>query len=137
MKTIFGQKCVIYDKSTRKILLLKRSDYKGDKDSWDMVGGSVDIGEDSKESIIREAYEETQIKIKDPLIIDLHSRMVSDDMFFIFGLYLWDDYSGEEIKLSSEHTEYKWVEPKELDNYLLRNSIDYVKEIIKNYSYNS
>jgi len=61
---IFGQKCVIYNKEKRQILLLKRSNYKGDGDQWDMVGGSVDFGEDSKKAIIREAEEETKIILK-------------------------------------------------------------------------
>lgn len=133
MKTIFGQKCVIYDNRNSKLLILKRSNYKGDGGLWDMVGGSVDFGEDSKDSIIRETYEETKLKITNPKIIDLHSRLLEENVFFIFGLYLWDGYQGEDIKLSSEHVDYKWINLYELNEYPLRNSTKKVKDIIINY----
>jgi 8-oxo-dGTP diphosphatase len=83
MKTIFGQKCIIYDRIKKKILILRRSNYKKDGGLWDLIGGSVDFGEDSKEAIIREGYEETGIKIKKPKIIDLYSKMVDSGVFFI------------------------------------------------------
>ena len=63
-KIVFGQKCILFKKDTNKILLLRRSSYKDDSGKWDMIGGSVQFGEDSKESIRREALEEAGVKIK-------------------------------------------------------------------------
>lgn len=132
METKFGQKCIIFDKEANKILVMKRSHYKGDGDIWDFVGGSVDFGEDSKEAIKREALEETGLTLINPQIIDLHSRLLRPDFFFIFGLYYCDHIDGE-IKLSHEHTEYRWVSLSEFDTLPLKDSVKYVKPVIMEY----
>lgn len=131
-KTIFGQKCIIYDKKTKKILILKRTNYKDDKDLWDMVGGSVEFGEDSKDAIRREAKEETNLNLSNLKILDIHSKLVEKDVFFIFALYFCDSFESE-IKLSHEHSQFKFISIQDIDSYSFRITTQNVKHIIKEY----
>jgi len=132
-KTIFGQKCLVIN-DEGKILLLQRSDYKGDAGKWDLIGGSVDFGEDALTSIKREAEEEVALSIE-PEVIHLHSRLTSEETFFIFALYVSNTYDHlkEGIELSSEHTDYQWADLKTLENLNLRESVSYVLPAIKEY----
>jgi len=131
-KTIFGQKCIIYNKTDRTLLLLKRSNYKDDAHKWDLVGGSVNFGEDSKISIKREAKEETGMILNDIKIIDLHSRKLNDGNFFIFALYYCDNftYLNDNLELSHEHQQFQWVNIDVFQTIDLRSSVDFVRDII-------
>ncbi len=135
-KTIFGQKCVVFDKKTKKLLILQRSGYKGDEGLWDLIGGSVDFCEDSKSAIKREAREETKIILLNPIPIDVHSRIVNNGkVFFIFALYFCYKYliAKSDIKISSEHSNYKWISITDIDKYKFRETVEYVKEVIIEY----
>jgi 8-oxo-dGTP diphosphatase len=132
-KTIFGQKCIIFDKKKKKLLLIKRSDYKKDGGLWDFTGGSVNYGEDSKIAIRRETLEETKIILNKVKIIDLHSRLIENKSFFIFALYYCEDFTYEKIKLSEEHTEYEWFNLDEFKNLKLRKTVEKVKDIVIEY----
>lgn len=136
-QTYFGQKCIIYNKETKKLLILERNNYKKDdlegEGYFDLPGGSVEWQEDSKISIIREAKEETNFEIKEPQIIDLLSIPVNKNKdFFIFALYFCDNFEGT-IKLSFEHKNYKWISINEIDKYTFRISVKRVLNIIKKY----
>jgi len=81
-----------------------------------MPGGGVELGEDPKTSIVREIFEEASIKTKveDLSFVDYfefnnieknkHKRK------FCFGLNL----SDSNIKVSNEHSEYKFFAKGEL-----------------------
>lgn len=62
METILQNMCMIYDKSSDKILILD----KIIKEGWEgltFVGGHVEKGENLYESCVREVFEETGLKV--------------------------------------------------------------------------
>ena len=98
-------KAVLY-KDT-KVLLLKRSSYmKKHAGEWDLPGGHIIEGEDIEDGLLREVWEETSLKIKNP--VKLHSN--GNDTYYMA------DLPDTEIKLSDEHTEHKMFSLEDLKN---------------------
>jgi len=92
-----------------KLLILKRRPNDVQKPSiWEIPGGRLELGEDPKEGLIREAKEETNldIKIKSPLNVKHFTR---DDGQTITMLIFLCQALINEIKLSEEHTEFEWI----------------------------
>lgn len=136
-QTFFAVKSIIYDKSVKKILILKRTDYKENADYWDFVGGTVHFCEDSKHAMIREAEEEAGIQLNSLKIVELYSKKADEVDFaqFVFGLYFCDDfeYIDDDVSLSEEHKEYKWISISEIDDYDLYKSLAHIKDFIVKY----
>lgn len=136
-KVFFAQKSVIYNKESKKVLVLQRSDYKPESAlKWDLVGCSVDSGENAEEALIREGLEELNVELNNRHIIDFYSRPADNksDYTFIFGLCLCDDYNFLENgkpKLSKEHVAYKWVDLNEIEELEFLPSINRIKHKIK------
>ena len=131
----FAQKCVVYDSLIKKILILKRSDYKPESAGlWDFVGGSYDYGENSKEGLIREGEEELKVKLNNIETIEYYANPADMEGYtFIFGLSFCDNFSfqNNEIKLSDEHIEFKWIGVDELNNFEFMGSVECCKDKIK------
>ena len=64
---------------------------------WDLPGGHIIEGEDMEDGLLREVWEETGLRIKDP--VKLHSN--GNDTYYKAEL------PDSEVKLSDEHTEYE------------------------------
>jgi 8-oxo-dGTP diphosphatase len=102
-------KVILIDDENR-LLIMKSSDmnvqFAGE---WDLPGGHIHIGEDALEGLSREVKEETTLDIASPERIYEEGRI---------KFYKTRQYNGT-IKLSEEHTEYKWVTIQELDSYTI------------------
>ena len=106
------QKAII--KKGGKFLFLKRSE--NDKNLpgyWDMPGGKPNFGENPEKALLREVKEETNLAIKiiSPLAVTSFISKISGEYCFCVG-YLCETKS-DKIKLSEEHSEFKWVALKE------------------------
>ena len=90
-----------------KVLLLKRSSYmKKHSGEWDLPGGHIMEGENLEDGLLREVWEETGLRIKDP--VKLHSR--KKDTYFKAEL------PDTKVKLSDEHTEHKMYSLEDLED---------------------
>ena len=111
---------ILVNKDTDEILLLKRSNYVDlFKGKWGFVGGSVNESDKTtKDALIREIKEETGITLsfneeysmkyfgkQEHLGPGNDDKVVSYTEYFIIEME-----SKPEIKLSKEHTEYKWFD---------------------------
>ena len=98
-------KIVLIDNKGRA-LFLKRSNYMekfaGD---WDLPGGHIKLGENLLEGLKRETREETRIKIKNPVFL----KKIENLYFF------YEKFNSEKIKLSDEHTDYKFFKKSDLN----------------------
>ena len=90
-----------------KVLILRSSD-KNEKHAgeWDLPGGHIIEGEDIEDGLLREVWEETSLKIKNP--VKLHSN--GNDTYYMA------DLPDTEIKLSDEHTEHKMFSLEDLED---------------------
>lgn len=135
--TIVWQKCLIVDSATKKFLVLQRSDYKKDWGTWDLVWWTAEFGENIADAIKREAVEEAWIVLDEVFPLDLHSRMVGEERWFVFNLRVCDKrhFVNENIMLSHEHIARKRVDFDAFITLPLKETVSYVQEPIKQYLY--
>ena len=98
-------KVVLLDNENR-VLFLKRSNYtKKFAGDWDLPGGHLKPNESLEAGLGRETKEETQLDVREPIFL-----LKQDNLHFFYA-----SYDSQEIKLSHEHTEYKFFEKSDLD----------------------
>ena len=89
-----------------KVLLLKR-----DTDLWEFPGGGVDWGEDPIKTAIRETKEETGLDVRNVGFLTVTSATYEKDGNEKHSVYIVykGETDSEEVKLSGEHKEYRWL----------------------------
>ena len=98
-------KIILLDEKNR-VLMLKRSRYtKKYAKKWDFPGGHLKKNETLESGLKREVKEETGITIN-------KSSFIKKDGNINF---FWGKYNSEKIELSFEHTDYTFMEKRQLD----------------------
>ncbi len=106
-KVIFMNMCMVYDKEGNVLALDKvGKSYSGTT----FPGGHVEPGETFQESVIREIYEETGLKIRNPKLTGIYHWM-TEDVRNVGFLYKTAEYEGELI--SSEEGSVYWISEEE------------------------
>ncbi len=116
-------KIVLIDQKQRA-LFLKRSNYvKKYAGEWDLPGGHLKEDENIIQGLKRETKEETQLEIREPIFL-----MKLDNLNFFY-----ERYNSQPVKISHEHTDYKFFSIKELDKSekFQRIAIKAIEESIK------
>ena len=103
----------VFNRKSREIrfLLLKRAKTKIYEHLWQGVAGKIEAGEAAWEAAIRELKEETGFEPVRIFVADHVSKFYEAhgdwvNMVPVFGIEVED----EEVKLSDEHCEFKWVD---------------------------
>lgn len=110
---------LVKDKENRVLLLKRHPLSKNNASRWELPGGKVDPNEDFDKALIREMMEETNYNVH----IDDYFYALNDDyshrrtVVLIMRLSI---LSGD-LKISDEHTEYKWVTKKDIQGLELSN----------------
>ncbi|MDD5146223.1 MAG: NUDIX domain-containing protein [Candidatus Pacebacteria bacterium] len=103
---------VLIRKRDKYLILKKSGSDKDEPGHWDLPGGGIEFNEQPLGAALRETMEEAGIKIRLTNVLMLwampHKTQWSIEIV-AQGIYL----SGK-IKLSPEHSTYKWVNKKEL-----------------------
>lgn len=101
-----------------KILILHRLDNIPQGGTWGLPAGKVEKGESNIETAVREIFEETGLQVKEEHLeyvmnFDWHFPEVTV-YFPTYRLRLNESF---DVKLEpKEHSEYKWITPKECYN---------------------
>ncbi len=111
-----------------KILMVHHLAHKSpDKaDKWGMPGGKVDPGESSIEAMVRELDEETGIQVGSEELTFIHTLNVRWDLGDIqYDVYRIRLDNMPEVRLSlSEHDDFVWMNPAEIDQYRFIEDVD-------------
>lgn len=114
MESKFLTMCRIYHKNTKEVLIQDKIHPKWG--GWTFPGGKVEKGEGFEEAAIREAYEETGLKITnlslDGVVEWIHPE--TDARWVVF-LYTSTDYSGEIVSRTKEGDVF-WVSEKDFES---------------------
>lgn len=107
--------CIVYKDG--KILVAHRIP-KGDMGNrWEFPGGKVDAGETDQMAIVREMREEFGVKAVPGEKITSCSFFHKEKECFLNAYLVQLEHDGiEKPYVLTEHTEYKWVFPKEIEN---------------------
>lgn len=93
---------------------------------WSTPGGRIDPGESGFTSAIRELYEETKIKLSLYDIEDIQKFIYKDTEIFVIRIFV--KASMFKIRLSFEHSSYRWVHLEKIYEYPLE---DYARKSFK------
>jgi 8-oxo-dGTP diphosphatase len=114
MKTLNVARGVVRYKDRYLVLKIARDAVFENIGKWEAPGGKIVEGESPKEAAIREICEETALKCD--VIIELPLLKLKSKEDEIVGHIFLLDAPSDEVKLSSEHSKYKWILPKEIDS---------------------
>jgi len=108
---------IIKHSNTNKVLVLKREDTDHLKNKWELMYGRIDQFEELEEGLKREVIEETGItdlKINKLMRVwHIHRGQEKTADNEIYGFTFLCETNTTKIKLSREHSEYRWVNPEE------------------------
>lgn len=109
---------IVLQNEEGKILLLHRNwnkypEVKKDN-SWDIVGGRIEIGTPLLENLKREVFEETKLSlVKDPKFICAQDVLRADK--HVVRITYLGQIEGEP-QLDQDHDDYKWLTKEEIKN---------------------
>jgi len=113
-----------------KALIAKRED--GDSflpGYWEQVGGKADPGETQEQAIVREVQEEAGLIIEPVRSYNEYEFTHREKGLMCEYAYICKVVGEPTVSLSEEHTDYKWVNPEELEQ--IRPMSDYMREVIQ------
>ena len=112
----------VFRKVENKIyfLLLKRANKKIYGHLWQGVAGKIETGESAWQAALRELNEETGLQPKHMFIADHVSKFYEQigdriNLVPVFGI----EVESEEVRLSDEHTEFRWMDVDEAEETLV------------------
>jgi 8-oxo-dGTP pyrophosphatase MutT (NUDIX family) len=122
-----------YIRSDNKYLLLHRSVGKPQELSWGVPAGKVEKGESAREAVIRETWEETNIRLDNNILRELGVLYIRyPHVDFVYHMFAQDFLETPVVILSPEHCAYLWVNLEDINKLPLisgaREAFDFVKE---------
>lgn len=109
----FGAGIHLLIKKDSKFLVLKRSgDDKDDPGHWDLPGGGIRYMEKPLDAALREAKEEAGIEVRIVNILDMWGKFFEGN--WSIESLVEAEYTSGEVKLSFEHSQYKWITKQQL-----------------------
>ena len=99
-----------------KFLIVRRSKMsQNEYGFWEFPGGRLEFSEDPKEGLLREIKEEVDIDATIKFPISVWDHVKTDD--HIIGITFLAEAHSDNINLSDEHNDYKWIDKDEFENY--------------------
>ncbi len=132
MELQVGVKILLKNKDDKYLVLFRsfKSNPKPHREYWDMPGGRINTGSSLIENLKREVMEETGLEIEgEPELITAQDIMKEQHVVRL----VYIGFGNGEVKLSEEHSEYKWLSFEELsklepiDSYLKKILISFYK----------
>lgn len=105
------QKAIV-KKGNKFLILLRSPKAENFPNHWDFPGGKLEEGEDPFRGIEREVFEETALQVKALDVVGAY-EIVVDGVRTRFTIYSAKIISGN-VKLSHEHTGFKWATKEEI-----------------------
>lgn len=126
------------EKDKLEFLSLKRAPEQYYPDLWQMVSGKIKENETAYQSALREIKEETGLKPEKLWVAPTVNSFYSPDKDYICLLPVFAAKVKYEniVKISNEHTEYKWVSPEQAKELYAwegqRKSVDVIVDYLLN-----
>lgn len=108
LKSSVGEYGVIINKKKEFLVLSLAISKKFPNEAWMLPGGRLEVNDQPEQGLRREIYEETGLKVK--VVSPCHVArwgMEKPPKYVVF--FLCRLAGDQEVKLSHEHANYKWV----------------------------
>ncbi|MEK7570290.1 MAG: NUDIX domain-containing protein [Patescibacteria group bacterium] len=107
-----------------KVLILRESTKYAEGTNaakYDIVGGRIKPGQAFDESLRREIREETglEVQLGRPFYVGEWRPVVKGEQWQVVATFFACAADTETVKLSEDHDDYQWIDPKEHANYNL------------------
>lgn len=103
-------KAIIQNTQTKKYLVLFKSNQEDiNPNTYDFPGGRIRFGENLEEAVVREAQEETGLKVNPVTFFNAWTFTKRDRDFQLVGIDFLCTTEQENIILSEEHSDYEWL----------------------------
>jgi len=107
---------IVFSSEKKKFLIVKRAETKkSNPGKWEFPGGGVEEGETPQEAGLRELKEETGLKGK--ILKSGEPGKVEVDIWELKVYPFLVEVPDEDVELSKEHTDYRWVKRKDLKKF--------------------
>ena len=124
-QAIFVNMCMITREDQVLVIDRKKPDWPG----ITFPGGHVEKKESFVESVIREVYEETGLRIENPVLCGSKQFQDKQDARYVVFFYKASRFSGE-LK-SSDEGEVFWINRTELSNYPLAPDMEAMVQVME------
>jgi 8-oxo-dGTP diphosphatase len=128
---MLGVGCVMEHAPSGKILCLQRDRASFQKGEWELMYGRIDQYEELFEALRREVKEETGLEgfaIKRLLRVWHFYRGEKKAETEIHGFTFHCQIDNQDVNLSSEHSDFRWVDPNEALELI---QVDGIKEDVR------
>jgi len=125
-----GASIIIFNEHNQ-VLMLRRSD----NGCWCFPGGAIELGERAEDSVRRELYEETGLRIIDLNLFgvfsgeELHYIYPNGDEVYIVDIVFASHISGAHITIDTESKEYGFFNVTDIPDEISPPVIPIVKEL--------
>ena len=119
---------------TLEFLLMKRAGNERYPNIWQMVTGSIAVGEKAYATALREIREESGIEPLNMWVVPFMNSFYSPEKDLVCMVPVFAAEAGEssKVRLSEEHSEFKWLEKEEAKKLMAwqgqRPSVDVIFE---------
>jgi len=116
-----------------KVLIIREAATYGEgtqRGRYHFPGGRLDIGENFEAGLAREVREETglEVEIKSPLYVGEWRPVIKGVQNQIVGIFFVCRPVTDTVKLSTEHDDYKWIDPAKRSEYDIMDPEDKVTD---------
>jgi 8-oxo-dGTP diphosphatase len=130
MELQVGVKILLKNKDEKYLVICRSAEkYPQVGAKWDIPGGRINSGISLIENLKREVMEETGLEIASEPKLIIAQDILKTDRHVVRLTYT--GFTDGEVKLSDEHSEYKWLSLKEISN--LEPMDRYLKEVLEKF----
>ncbi|MFA5999761.1 MAG: NUDIX domain-containing protein [Candidatus Paceibacterota bacterium] len=132
LKLQVGVKILLKNKDGKYLVVRRSKDkYPEAGPQWEVVGGRIDPGTTLIENLKREVLEETGLTIQGEVKLITAQDILKTQKHIVRLTYT--GHADGEVKLSGEHTDFKWLSLAEI---LKLEPLDsYTKKVIENFDF--
>lgn len=102
-----------------EVVVVKRA-HEPHAGEWSLPGGVLEVGETLAEAVVREAHEETGLRVRPLEVVEVVERIFRDDehrcrFHFVIVDYLCELIDGE-LRAGQDAAEARWMRERELEH---------------------
>jgi 8-oxo-dGTP diphosphatase len=114
-------KAIIVNEKGQVLIVREASTYSDGTNigHFGVPGGRIELGETYADGLRREVIEEVGLEIKPlyPIFVDEWHPVIKGQPHQIIGIYTACQASTNKIRLSEEHDQFLWIDPKQRAKY--------------------